>query len=386
MTTRDKIQKEALDIWFSNHDGWGTICLGTGWGKTNVGCRALKKVLSETEGRALIVVPTQNLRDNQWVEEMVKWDVYHLSDRIDIECINTAHKILEEYDLIILDEIHKMLSDEFGKVHSIKTKYKLGLTGTPPEHNDEYMKRLNEWCPVIYTKTIKEGVELGILSPYIIKNIPVSFTRKERWLYKKFDEEYNKAVKEIHKWRINQNIKDSIFDLASKFSKDKEHPLNKASKAYWSFMSMRKWTCFKAIKKLDKCVELIKEEPLKKWIVFSKHTQFVDDLTKKLNEEGIKAVAYHSKFNDKERQQALDDYAQDKYSVLVTAEALNQGYNLPSIERAISASGDSVALTFKQRLGRILRLEKDKKAIFYNLFVDNTQEEHWVKTKTHGSL
>lgn len=384
--TRDNIQEQALDVWFSNHNGWGTICLGTGWGKTRVGCLALKKVLEQTKGKALIVVPTQNLRDNEWVNEIVKWDVTKYADRIQIECINTAYKLDKEYDLIIIDEIHKALSDEFGKIHNIPTKYKMGLTGTPPDHNEEYMKRLDEWCPVIYTKTIKEGVDMGILSPYIIKNIPVTFTRKERWLYKKFDDEYNKAVKEIHKYRIKHQLKDSIFDLASKIYKDPEHNLYKTAKNYWSFMSMRKWACFKAIKKLDKSVELIQKEPERKWIVFSKHIKFVEDLVKELEKVNLNARPYHSKMKQEERQKILEDYSSNKFNILVTAEALNQGYNLPSIDRAISASGDSVALTFKQRLGRILRIEENKKAVFYNLFVDNTQEEAWVKNKIHGSI
>ena len=201
-------------------------------------------------------------------------------------------------------------------------------------------------------------------------------------MYNKFEAEYNKAAKKILIYNKNKGINESVFTTAAKYMKDKDCLMHKTAKEYWQYMSMRKWACFKASKKILKCVELIKKAPEEKWIIFSKHIKFVEDLAS--NKE-INAVAYHSKMSDAERERVLKEFGEGEYKVLVTAEALNQGYNLPSLTNAISASGDSVALTFRQRLGRILRFEENKKARFYNLFVENTQEESWVKKRIDGS-
>lgn len=70
-----------------------------------------------------------------------------------------------------------------------------------------------------------------------------------------------------------------------------------------------------------------------------------------------------------DRQQALEDAKKDEIRVLCTAEALNAGYDLPAIDGGICAAGPSVLLNFTQQLGRTLRYEDNKQAVFINLYV-----------------
>ena len=66
----------------------------------------------------------------------------------------------------------------------------------------------------------------------------------------------------------------------------------------------------------------------------------------KLQEIDIKinALKYHSQMKDIDRKLVLELISKPKYKVLVSAEALNAGYNLPDLDAAICASGVSTEL------------------------------------------
>ncbi len=64
------------------------------------------------------------------------------------------------------------------------------------------------------------------------------------------------------------------------------------------------------------------------------------------------------------------------YRVLVSADALTTGYDLPSLDSAICASGVSTEIIQIQSLGRIGRIQEGKlKPLFINLYCTSTQEE-----------
>lgn len=402
--TKSQIQKEAIETWEANNYQ-GTICLFTGFGKTKVGVDAILK-LKDKISKVLIIVPTINLKENEWPNEIEKWGKSgniesSIADKIDIdiEVINTAHKIKEEYDLVIIDEVHTSLSPEFKAVHNIKCKYKLGLTATPPRHDKEKMRLLEEVCPVVYEKTIKEGVSLGIASPFKIYNLPVTLTRKERGKYAMWCHKFDEASKELSDYLyMCRRVGDEdgkrykySFDIAREVnqSKYKDHPMHEMAKKYWMAMSLRKWILYSAERKIDTITKIISKYPNKKWIIFSKSTKFVDavvDALNDLNNKDILACGYHSKMSKKDREEVLEHFKKEDshFNVLVSADALNQGFNLPAIDAAISAAGTSVSLTFLQRLGRTVRFKDNKEALFINLYCFNTQEEKWLRKRVEG--
>jgi len=90
---------------------------------------------------------------------------------------------------------------------------------------------------------------------------------------------------------------------------------------------------------------------------------------------------YHSKLSDKERQVVLESFKKNNHP-LITVDALNEGLNVVDVDSAICAAGASTDLENIQRLGRILRPQEGKKAVFINLYVPDTQEEKWILKKT----
>lgn len=162
----------------------------------------------------LIVVPTTNLRNNEWVNEIEAW-APEINQIVTIECIQTAYKFTEEthYDLIIVDEIHTTLSMEYRKVYEISYNYILGLTATIP-HQEEYEELLNIIAPVIYSVNLNEAVKLKLITPYILYNLPVTFNRKERALYTAYTKMFTTAA---------SAVKEQAFDYYAKVRTMKGH-------------------------------------------------------------------------------------------------------------------------------------------------------------------
>ncbi len=78
----------------------------------------------------------------------------------------------------------------------------------------------------------------------------------------------------------------------------------------------------------------------------------------------------------KERHAALERFKAGEYQTLVTSRVLNEGVDVPEASVAIVLSGSSVEREYIQRLGRILRKSKDKKAVLYEVVTEDTSEEH----------
>lgn len=379
---REEIQYEAIKSWLETKKG--TIVLPTGVGKTYVGATiAVKQLLNNSISTVLIVVPTVSLV-KQWREEIIKFygeDIMS-SNSINISCLQTVYKQRNYVDLLIIDEIHTSLSEKYSSVFT-NTYFKqlLGLTATIPNMADKKNK-LSLLCPIVFNKELKEISNSSVVSKYEIFNLATTMSKSESGKYRLFDGKLKRAQMEIGFLKIkDKNLKGmQVFDIAKLYatSKDKT-PLVKYSKEFWASMGMRKSICYNALSKINYVLEILKSFPEKKWIIFNKSIDYAEKLKETI---GSKAVIYHSKMKDGERDQALQDFANNKFSILVAVDALNAGLNVPEVDGAISVSGVSTELTNIQQLGRILRFKENKKALFINLYCKNTVEENWVKSKT----
>lgn len=81
---------------------------------------------------------------------------------------------------------------------------------------------------------------------------------------------------------------------------------------------------------------------------------------------------------DKIKVEAEELFSSGKIKALVTAKALDEGFDCPIIDMAIIASGKSTIRQNIQRIGRALRLNEDKESIIINLYVKNTQDRKWL--------
>lgn len=102
-----------------------------GAGKTLVAAM----ILNHFHGRVLILADTTILVE-QW-RDRVKTFATNSKAQITVSTYQGAQKYLDqEWDLIIPDEAQRLPANTFSKLAFVKTKYRLGLTGTPWREDD----------------------------------------------------------------------------------------------------------------------------------------------------------------------------------------------------------------------------------------------------------
>lgn len=361
---RDEIQKEAITIALDKK--YGTIVLPPGLGKTKVAVE-----IASNYDKVLICVPTTVLKD-QWKEEFIKWDK-DISN-IRIECFAAAHKITDSFDLLIIDESHLSLGPVYKKIYDIPVGSRIALTGTPPKESvDE----------IIYSKNLEEALNASAIEKSLIYNLEVGFDPKNKASYTAFDKQFKAATITLAKYNKILQEK-SIFDLARKYSVEQSDivGLNKAAKAYWGAMTLRKWACYNNKNKIDVIKTILSKIKKNKWIIFTKSISFAQELSNQIDN----SLLYHSNLKSKQREEVIEKFKKLDKGILVSVDALNAGLNVPDTDAAICASGTSIDLTFLQQLGRISRkTSKPKVGLFINLYTRNTVEETWVKNKTKSA-
>jgi len=180
---KSKEQSNALNAW--HKAGYcGSIIAGTGFGKSRCGVLGVAHAI-KNGGRALVLVPTTQLQE-QFAEEFKKWGHTALLTRVEILCYQSAHKLENNhYEIVVCDEVHLGLSPVYRQFFKKNTYDKLlCMTATPPEE-EEYRDILKELAPTVYTITIDQCVQMGLVAPYDIYCIPITLTDVERQAYKK---------------------------------------------------------------------------------------------------------------------------------------------------------------------------------------------------------
>lgn len=377
-------QKRHLNSWVKN-GGIGSCIAATGLGKTRIGLMAIEHVFKKLEdnvltskGRyernALIIVPNENLRDNEWPNEFAKWKMKSYLDDVEIMCIHSAYKLEENhYDIVVVDEAHTTLSGEYGKFYDNNCWDNLMcLTATPPE-NAEYRKFLKEIAPVVCHTDLKAAVKMGLVSPYTIYNIGVTFTPAEKAEYDRVDNLFKLCTAKLGgQWQA--------FTNATKWRSSSDKEKAKWANMFYVMMQKRKKLCYNASNKLLVTDQILRKFVDRKALVFSESIDFAQRLQDRLGDE---CVTFHSKMSKKEREETLKRFGDNrtKARVISSVKALNQGLNVPECSLGICAAGSSMKLDNIQRTGRTLRLQEGKISLYINLFVKGSQEVKWVRKR-----
>lgn len=384
---REQLQKLCVETW-KNNGFHGTVVLPTGTGKTKVGVMAMQS-LDWAAASILVVVPRIPLKD-QWLKECTKWG--YDPKKVRVECINSVYKVQSEYDLIVVDEIHRTLSDQFIQMYdNIKFKWMLGLTATEPA-SIERRALLDKVCPVVIKRDINDSLNIGAVSEFKVFNLAATLSKEVQYKYNLFNTQFNKGMMILS--RIRSQIPEvkrtysSAFDIAKAFKggygSNLPHEIHKqlveGAKLFWSGMTLRKKVLYDNQEKISMVRQIYLKYPKDKWIIFTKTI----DIATKISGSIPNSNLYHSKMKTAEREQVLEDFRQNKFNVLVAVDALNEGLDVPDVDKAISVSGSSTELEQIQRLGRCIRVKEGKKALFINLYVPGTPEERWVRSRTQN--
>lgn len=400
---KDIIQTDIINTWLKDFNGIGVFKGYTGFGKTEVARKLIRRYKVKFTDKIIIVVPTDSLY-NDWVAtiqaiEYPNWEVYvintyTMNEKVDRNCA-----------LILIDEIHHCLGKNSVYFSTLikKTKYKrlLGLSATLSHDEIKYLEDLN--IEICYEITINDGIKLNLLPPFEIINVGVDLSYLEQLQYYRADKLFNemftlfmsispKAAFDLvmacsTDLRVDHSIEiiprhsnngsnltfmltgsgDDIATYVAENSYESKQDVIRKACMCRSAMSERLKILQDSENKYQKALQILQKTKLKS-ITFSLIIPFITRLNKEL---GGSSILYHSKIADGKRKKILEAYSNDAFQHLLSAKALEEGTNVKNIQLGLNTSYTSKDRAMTQKLGRILRLDEknpDKSPVMINLY------------------
>ena len=346
---REEIQDEALEATKGRQRC--SVVLGTGVGKTLLGLTHIEK--NTTELMKILVVAPKKAIFQSWKDDAVKFGKSNLLGRMVFTTYLSLNKhVPNDYDAVYLDEAHSLLDSHRGFLQLYKGKI-LGLTGTPPKRDySEKGKLVNEFCPVVYTFKADDAIENGILNDYQIIVHELNLSTEKNYL----------VDQKGKKWMTDEESNYTYWSRRIDVGSGNLHMLRvMRMKALMEYPTKEKYA-----KKLMESIQ-------NKCIVFANTQAQADRMCDH---------SYHS--NNPDSETNLQEFKAGNITKLSTVLQLNEGVNIPNLKQGIIMHAYGNERKASQRIGRLLGLNPDDKAIVHILCYMNTIDEKWVKDALEG--
>lgn len=394
-SSRTLKQKEIIGNWI-NQKARSWVSAATGFGKSYLAILAIKECNKRSQDRTInIVVPTTKLKED-WIGywngtgKKKKWVKGHIEIHnlfnVKVYVINTYVTLQHTCNLLIIDEGHRSSNENsltFKTVISrTKCNWILALSATFSEEHKQFFRKYG--MQEAENITMKECINNGWVSKNRILCVPIDLTLEEREHYKKM-----KKIFDTHFATFKFNIKLGIQalgnkDLRSSIAKENgedwdEQRVLIAALQWNRNMQARKEMLYNLKSKLDTAVTIAATLKLNT-ILFGQTNSAADYIAEQLGEE---CVAYHSKLKAAEKKEAIKKLTDKRTKVkyISSVKALEEGFNVPSLEVGINYARTSKVLPQIQRNGRSSRFIEGKTSYFIELYVRSFEEE--INGKIH---
>jgi superfamily II DNA or RNA helicase len=368
-------QADALLGW-SNRGNRGIIDHATGAGKTLTALHAIKSWI-ESGRPALVLVPSELLL-KQWVSEIerelptgsysmllagagasrARWkstlrdftrDLPELGARIVISTMDTAAKeefreriVAGAHLLIVADEVHRIGAPSRRCLTAIQCGAALGLSATPDRYGDplgtrEIHNQFGEILPPPFG--IPDAIAAGRLVPYDYFVHEVTLTEPE-----------------ARDWRdLTSKIRHEVARAGPPTTN-----LSEISNRLKSLLHKRARIAKGAINKIATALEIIRTEYREgdHWLVYCDDTTQLHEVSATVRALGIPIFTYFADMEDS-HEDTLGLFQQNG-GLLVAIRCLDEGIDMPLINRALVLASSRNRREFIQRRGRVLRTRPGK--------------------------
>ncbi|MCP8303853.1 MAG: DEAD/DEAH box helicase [archaeon] len=360
-------QEKALRVW-DEAGRRGVMVLPTGAGKTFIAMKAIEMVNQPS----IVVVPTLDLVE-QWRSRLkeefkVEVGVYGGGDNI-LKALTAstydsaylkAGEIGNRFSLIIFDEVHHLPAEGYRQIAEMFTApYRIGLTATY-EREDMLHRELPRLTGGVVYRCETEDLAGRYLSEYTLHRMNVELTNEEKVEYEK---NYNvfKDYLASRGIRLTTPVEFQKFIMRSARDRDARQALLARNRA----MNI----AFNSEAKIKALEEILKSNPEDRLLVFTQHNELVYRISKRF------LIPYITHTTDKgERHEILKRFKDGRFRAIVTSKVLDEGIDVPEASLGIIVSGTGSSREFVQRLGRLLRKRKGKKAKLIELVSKETSE------------
>lgn len=356
---KSQIQAEALTK--AKKVDMALVVAATGAGKSKIAVDYSKDIVDlKKNAKILIVVPTEKLRDENWLEEYEKWRAKTIwKKNITRSCYVSANKIQDkEFDLVILDEVHNITENNSEFFDNNKVDKCLALTATPPEDDVKKDILKNLGFKMVYNLPLDKAVELGLVSPY---DIVVVETRLDNT---------NKYIKAGSKDKPFMQTEKKQYEYLDKTVRRMMFSNNPSVKRQLKFKLLERMRFIYNLRSKTEVSQYLLEHVIPKderTIIFAGSIPQAEALCEN---------TFHSK---KKNSDDFDAFKAEKVNRLSCVNALNEGHNIPNVDNGLVAQLNSKELNLVQRVGRVVRFREGHKAKIYIVCAIDTQDEKWVK-------
>lgn len=367
-TLRD-YQKEALENW-SAAGKRGIISFATGGGKTLTAIEAIRNHLAT--GPAIVLLPSSMLLD-QWKSELRTWipearllqvgagvpkaqwtkNIFRftqagsLGPRVVISTYKSASTQefrrgvdVGEHIMLVADEVHGFGASDTKKIADwLDTGPRLGLSATPVRARDSEGTEsiLSYFGPVVDpVYSLDDAIRDKVLVPYdyFVEPAPLSEEELSRWA--ELSQKISKEIA-IHDGKQSDLAKRLMIRRA-RISKRAE------SKA-----------------QISAAIVLKNYQPADRWLIYCESVSHLNEVKVALREklpQTVTVMEFHSQ-NPAEHRRVIS-YFESHGGIVLAIKCLDEGIDIPIINRAIVLSSSTNPREYIQRRGRTLRRHPQK--------------------------
>lgn len=381
-------QSEVFSRWIeAGHKG--LVVFATGGGKTIVGISAIEEILSH-KNHVIVAVPSILLLD-QWHRE-IKLDLpnvkitifggqFGLAGRAHILrlLIDTSSEptvILTTFGTaatetfkeivsaasnvgIIVDEVHGIGSPENRLILDSlsKSKMRMGLSATPERFNDLvgtsaiYQFFGSELEPKF---TLEDAINKGILVPYDYTFALSTLSETEQKDYDRLSLQISQLVARIKSGDGDNSLQGRLDKLRINRSRVLKGASNKVEISY----------------------EVLKREYLDgdRWFIYCQDQTQLNSVKERILTLNLHVLEYHSNMIGDRPAQL--DFFEKEGGVMLAIKCLDEGIDIPRVNKALILASSSNPREYVQRRGRVLRRHEGKySAKIIDTFVMSTKGE-----------
>ncbi|RFU61912.1 DEAD/DEAH box helicase [Bacillus sp. V59.32b] len=415
-----------------NMNGKAILADEVGLGKTIEAGLILKEyMIRGLVKKVLILVPASLV--SQWVFELntkfhipavgqKKSYVWESCDCV-VSSIDTAkrepHREIifnQEYDLIIIDEAHKLKNNKtknYQFVQSLKKKFCLLLTATPIQnkveeifhlvsllkpghlgnaalfsekykgkgrgiHDDQHLKELVNKV-MIRNRRADTGIEW---TKRLVETIIIEFSPTEQALYDAVSEfrpstaggigsTFSLLTLQREACSSREAVLHTLKNMIEKEEDPSEEFVERLNHIFATLKEVERNS------KAEKALELIKKID-EKVIIFTEYRATQAYLQWFLKQNGITSVPFRGGFK-RGKKDWMKELFQKNVQVLIATEAGGEGINLQFCHHLINFDLPWNPMRLEQRIGRVHRLGQEKDVHIYNFATKNTVEDHILK-------
>jgi superfamily II DNA or RNA helicase len=270
------------------------------------------------------------------------------------------------FDLLVVDEAHHFgagVGDESLELCTAAAR--IGLTGTPPAGEERRARLENLIGPEVYRQSVSE-LTGKFLAPCRVVTLGLDLSSEERRAYDAELGVYQPVCRHFFRYAPQAAWRD--FQQAAMRT-------DQGRRALAAWRRSRRMVAFTMAKR-QALARLLGEHHSSRMLIFAGGNDTAYEIAR---EHFVMPITCH--IGRRERSEALSRFEAGDLRVLVSAQVLNEGVDVPEADVGVLIAGRLGVREYVQRAGRVLRPAPGKHAIVYEMVTRRTHEVREAERK-----